>query len=177
MNKILIRTLSTFFDVVFFLLIASITLQASAQTTAVSKGLGYWFWYQFPWFDFGTAAFVSLVGGAIRTAMTLRNDGPTERVLIEGIADAGISFLVGGVLFLFVMVWQAYRSPVDLFTVAAICLVGGLLRGWIIDFLLNFVKSVMSKAADGVAGWAASWLNGYLAKRAIDKQIDPLKGE
>jgi len=175
------RTLLLLNDMVIFFVFSALSMQAYAQAVASNKGLGHWFWYQFPWFDFGTAAFVSLVGGAIRTAMTLRNDGPTERVLIEGLADAGISFLVGGVLFLFIMVWQVYRSPVDLFTVAAICLIGGLLRGWVIDFLLNRIKALMGIAADAFAGWAAAGLNGYLAKRSIDKTAapadEPLKGE
>lgn len=57
------------------------------------------FWMRIDWPSFGTAGFISLVAGAVRTGMTLRSSVPTYRVLQEGAVDAFISLAVGAVAF------------------------------------------------------------------------------
>lgn len=152
------------------MLLVLLAIPHGAAFAAGGEGFATWFWTQIEWSNFGTAAFVSLVGGVVRTAVKLLSMTPTFRVVIEGLADALVSFLVGGAAFLFIMVWQAFRGPVDLWVIAGICFVCGFLRGWVLKWFEETAKRLFGVAADGFVNVAAAALASYQARKALDPQ-------
>ncbi|MES2685728.1 MAG: hypothetical protein V4706_02840 [Pseudomonadota bacterium] len=146
---------------------AHAAVQAAGQVSFAT-----WFWTKADWSSFGTAAFVSLIGGAMWTGWKLRSNKPTPRVLIEAITDAVISFFVGGVAFLAMMIWQGYRGPLDMYVIAGVCWACGLLRGWVLTWAESTVKRVLGAVADGIVGWAASWTSAYLSKRQAGANVE-----
>ncbi|MES2910637.1 MAG: hypothetical protein V4718_04575 [Pseudomonadota bacterium] len=141
---------------ILILLVQMVDSAQAASQAAGQPGFATWFWTQVRWSDFGTAAFVSLIGGAVRTAITLRSQEPTVRVLVEGIGDAVISFLVGGAAFLGLMVWQVFYGPTDLWVVAGVCFMCGLLRGWVLTWLEDTAKRMLAASADAFVTGAAT---------------------
>lgn len=148
--------------VAFLLSGAAVSAHAAAADAGVDS-LAVFFWTRIDWPSFGTAAFISLVAGAVRTGMTLRSSVPTYRVLQEGAVDALISLVVGAVAFLFLMIWQTARGPVNQWVMVGCIFGAGLMRGGFITAIEEGTKRVLSAITDGAVGWVA-------AKAAIKPQ-------
>jgi hypothetical protein len=141
---------------------------ASAQPLVVVEpdSFAVFFWRRIDWSSFGTAAFISLVAGAIRTGATLLNKEPTRRVMLEGVGDAFMSLVVGAVAFLILMIYQVLRSPVNPWVMFGFVFGAGLLRGTFLSLVEDTVKRVMGNAADAVVAFAANRFTALAASRA-----------
>ncbi|MEC5213332.1 hypothetical protein RCH06_001878 [Polaromonas sp. CG_9.5] len=137
------------------LLATAMQVQAAAADAGVDS-LAVFFWKRIDWASFGTAGFISLVAGAVRTGMTLRSEVPTYRVLQEGAVDAAISLVVGALAFLMLMIWQTARGPVNQWVMVGCIFAAGLLRGGFISLIEESTKRLLSAVTDGAVGWIAA---------------------
>ena len=138
--------------VAFLLSGAAFSAHAAAADAGVDS-LAVFFWTRIDWPSFGTAAFISLVAGAVRTGMTLRSSVPTYRVLQEGAVDAFISLVVGAVAFLILMIWQTARGPVNQWVMVGCIFGAGLMRGGFITAIEETTKRLLSVITDGALAW------------------------
>jgi len=141
---------------VAFLLMGTVFRVHAAAAEAGIDSLAVFFWMRIDWPSFGTAGFISLVAGAVRTGMTLRSSVPTYRVLQEGAVDAFISLAVGAVAFLMLMIWQSARGPVNQWVMVGCIFGAGLMRGGFISFIEDGIKRVLSAITDSAVGWIAT---------------------
>ena len=158
--------------VAFLLSVTVIKAHAAATADGVDS-FAVFFWSRIDWASFGTAAFIALVAGAIRTGSTLLNKQPTFRVLLEGVVDALTSLAVGALAFLLLMIWQSARGPVNNWVMFGFIFGAGLMRGGFITFAEEFVKKILAAITDGVVGWVASKAASIAANQTTPPKDTP----
>lgn len=153
------------------LLLLGLVRTAHAATAGEGPdSFAHFFWTQVDWASFGTAAFIALVAGAVRTGFTLGNKTPTLRVLVEGLGDALTSLAVGAIAFLCLMVYQAVRGPVNQWVMFGFIFAAGLMRGGFITLLKDTVQRGFAAVADGVVTWVATASAAWLKKKSEGEQ-------
>lgn len=82
-------------------------------TAAVARELSYgqWLMSGFDWVTALGSIATAMLGGALRTMVTLLSKAPTFRVAVQGLVDAVVSALAGIPIFVGLQVWAAYYPP------------------------------------------------------------------